>query len=87
MNLPKLTLELKIRITRYDALELTYERAFKILKEYNFKSRKEYYELSKFDTRLPENPRDNFKNKFNTWIEYLNIDEKYYDLQECKIKN
>ncbi len=43
MNLHKLTLELKIRITRYDALELTYERAFKILKEYNFKSRKEYY--------------------------------------------
>jgi len=82
----RLTLELKIKITRREALELTYERACKILKEYNLKSRKEYYELCKSDTRLPENPSDNFKSKFKTWIEYLNIDEKYYDLQECKNK-
>ena len=46
----------------------------------------EYYQLCKIDTRLPENPYDQFKNKFKTWTEYFNIDENYYDLHECKIK-
>jgi len=33
---------------------------------------------------LPKNPEQYFGNEFVDWIDYLNIPQKYYNLQECK---
>ena len=52
----------------------------------NIKNKYEYDELCKIDTRLPQNPKEIFKNQFD-WFDYLNIEKHdYYDLETCKSK-
>ena len=49
-------------------------------------SKKDYYNLIKLDLRLPEYPDEEFKGKFINWIDYLNIERKYYEIDICKNK-
>jgi len=49
-------------------------------------SKKDYYNLIKLDLRLPEYPDEVFKGKFINWIDYLNIERKYYKIDICKNK-
>jgi predicted helicase len=80
----ELTKLLRLRtIPRY-ALDITYEKACKIISEKNIKgiNKQVYYELCNMDIRLPINPEEIFKGKFD-WIDYLSISKIYYDLDKC----
>jgi hypothetical protein len=80
----ELTKLLRLRtIPRY-ALDITYEKARKIIGEKNIKriNKEVYYELCNIDIRLPINPEEIFKGEFD-WIDYLNISKIYYDLDKC----
>jgi hypothetical protein len=67
-------------------LEITYEKAKKIIVEKNIKSKESYYELCNKDNRLSKEPDVLFKNKFTNWIDYLGIERIYYDFETCKNK-
>jgi hypothetical protein len=80
----ELTRKIRLQtIPRY-ALDITYEKARKIISEKNIKeiNKEVYYELCKIDVRLPVNPEEIFRGKFD-WIDYLNISRIYYDLDKC----
>ena len=80
-----LTQYLKLKtIPRY-AINITYEKAIKLIQELSEKinSKELYYELCYKDIRLPLNPEDKFKGKFD-WIYYLSIERIYYKLDKCK---
>ena len=64
----------------------TYEKARKIIQDNNIQSRKEYSDLCDVDNRLSKNPDELFKGQFTNWIDYLSIERKYYELEECKMK-
>jgi hypothetical protein len=64
----------------------TYEKARKIIQDKNIQSRKEYLELCDVDNLLSKNPDELFKGQFTNWCDYLSIDRKYYELEECKMK-
>jgi predicted helicase len=70
-------------IPRY-ALDISYEKAIKIISEKNIKeiNKEVYYELCNMDIRLPINPEEIFRGKFD-WIDYLNITRIYYNLDKC----
>jgi superfamily II DNA or RNA helicase len=82
----KLTEMLKLKITKRSSLNITYERAKKIIAEKNIKSKESYYQLCDKDNRLSKDPEIVFKGKFINWIDYLSIKRKYYDLDTCKNK-
>lgn len=80
----EITKQIKIRtIPRY-ALDTTYEKAKKIISEKNIKIRnKEDYNIAcDKDIRLPKDPEERFKGKFD-WIDYLGISNKHYDFNVC----
>jgi superfamily II DNA or RNA helicase len=68
------------------AVGTSYERARKIIADKNIKSKEEYYALCKNDNRLPKEPDIIYNGQFTNWIEYLNIERVYYDLNTCKNK-
>jgi predicted helicase len=82
----ELTELLKLKTIRRINLEITYEKAKKIISNYNIHNKQEYYELCKKNYRLPESPELTFKEKFKNWIDYLSIERKYYNLEMCKKK-
>uniref|UniRef100_A0A6C0HA75 Helicase ATP-binding domain-containing protein n=1 Tax=viral metagenome TaxID=1070528 RepID=A0A6C0HA75_9ZZZZ len=67
-------------------LQITYEKAKKIIANKNLKSKESYYELCDKDNRLSKEPEIIFKKQFTNWVEYLNIKRVYYDFQTCKNK-
>jgi len=67
-------------------IDITYEKARKIIADKNVKSKESYYELCEIDNRLSKEPEIIFKGQFTNWIEYLNIERVYYDLETCKNK-
>lgn len=79
----ELTKKLRLKsIPRY-ALDISYEKAKLINKQkLKVKSKKAYLELCEVDFRLPKNPEERFKGTFD-WIDYLNIERIYYDLDIC----
>ena len=68
-------------------VNITYEKAKKIIKEknININNKDMYYKLCEKDFRLPKNPEERYKGKFD-WIEYLNIPIIYYKVEETKEK-
>jgi len=66
--------------------DITYQKAIKIIAEYNIKNKEDYYELCDKDNRLSKEPDKIFKGQFTNWIEYLSIERKYYDIETCKNK-
>ena len=83
----ELTEKLKLHIIPRHALEITYEKARKIIQDKNIKNitKDIYIELCDKDIRLPKKPDEFFKGQFN-WIYYLSIERIYYDLKTCKNK-
>ena len=67
-------------------LDITYEKAKKIIADKNIKSKESYYELCDKDNRLYKEPDIIFKNKFTNWIDYLGIERIFYDFETCKNK-
>jgi len=82
----KLTEKLKMRTISRVALDITYEKARKIIGGKNIKNKEEYYALCDKDCRLSKEPDVIFKGKFTNWIDYLSIERVYYDLDTCKNK-
>ena len=81
----ELTDKLKLHIIPRQTLNITYEKARKIIKDKNIKNlnKELYYNICMSDIRLPLNPEEHFKGFFD-WIYYLNIDRIYYELDKCK---
>ena len=67
-------------------LIITYDKAREIVASHAVKSMAEYYELCDKDNRLPREPDDVYKPSFISWIHYLSIERKFYELEECKAK-
>lgn len=63
---------------------ISYNTAKTIIKSYNLLSKEKYYEICNTDLRLPNDPENTFGDKFIDWIDYLGIERKYYNLEECK---
>ena len=80
----ELTQKLRLKTIKRTALATTYEKARKIIADKNIKSKESYYELCERDNRLSKEPEIVFKGQFTNWIEYLNIERKYYDFKTCK---
>ena len=81
-----LTQQLILKTIKRTELDITYEKARKIIADKNIKSKESYYELCERDNRLPKEPEITFKGAFTNWIEYLSIERIYYDLETCKNK-
>jgi len=82
----ELTTKLRLKTIKRTTLGTSYEKARKIIADKNIKSKKSYYELCKRDNRLSKEPEIVFKGQFTNWIEYLSIEQVYYDLETCKNK-
>jgi predicted helicase len=81
----ELTQSLRLKTIPRHALDITYEKARKIIQEKNIKinSKELYYELCSKDVRLPSKPDERFKGQFD-WIYYLGIERIYYEMDKCK---
>jgi|688.fasta_scaffold17596_13 superfamily II DNA or RNA helicase len=82
----EITRNLKLKTVKRCALDITYEKAKKIIAEKNIRSKEKYYELCENDNRLSKDPETIFKGQFTNWIDYLSIERIYYDLETCKNK-
>ena len=81
----ELTQSLRLKTIPRHALDITYQKARKIIQEKNIKinSKELYYELCFKDIRLPSKPDERFKGQFD-WIYYLGIERIYYEIDKCK---
>jgi superfamily II DNA or RNA helicase len=82
----ELTRKLILKTIKRTQLDITYEKAKKIIADTNIKSKESYYELCDKDDRLPREPEIIFNGKFTNWIDYLSIERIYYDLETCRNK-
>lgn len=82
----ELTEKIKLKTVKRVQLGISYEKAKKIIKDNNTKSKQEYYELCDKDSRLSKDPEILFKGKFTNWIDYLGIERIYYEIDTCKKK-
>lgn len=81
-----MTQKLRLKTVKRIAMNITYEKAKKIISDKNIRSKDDYYELCETDNRLTKEPETVFKGQFENWIEYLNIKREYYDLETCMSK-
>lgn len=65
-------------------IDLTYDSAKKIINEYEINNKQDYYDLCYYENKLPLNPEEFFNNKFKNWLDYLGLDDCYYNFHECK---
>jgi superfamily II DNA or RNA helicase len=67
---------------------ITYERAKTLIRNYETKiwNKEEYKKIRKIIPVLPEDPELTFKGQFIDWIDYLEIERIYYNIDECKAK-
>lgn len=77
---------LKLCTRKRVALDITYEKAKRILADKNIKGKEEYRRYCDTDLRLPKEPEEMFKGKFRNWADYLNIRGNYYDFETCQQK-
>lgn len=82
----ELTQKLRLKTTKRTILTTTYEKAKKIIQQYQISNKEEYKELCMVNNKLPLEPEIQFKTHFTNWIDYLGIKRVYYDLETCKQK-
>lgn len=83
----ELTEQIRLKnIERGEIGKISYNKAKKIVNINKIYCKSNYYKLCEEDNRLPIEPEDYFKTNFKGWIDYLNIEPIYYDLEECKRK-
>ena len=61
--------------------ELDYDEVKSIISHYNIKTKEDYEKLCEKDERLSIDP--SCYNGFVNWVDFLNIDNNYYDEYEC----
>lgn len=85
-----ITSQLILKTVPRNQLGITYEKAKQIIREekkrVTVESQKEYLELCKSNTKLNEDPQNHFGDRFIDWVDYLSIEDKYYDLETAKTK-
>jgi superfamily II DNA or RNA helicase len=82
----ELTEKLKLQIIHRHDIDITYDKARKIIQEKKIKniSYEEYINICSIDCRLPINPEEKFKNQFSTRFDYLGLNRSdYYDKYIC----
>ena len=82
----ELTKKLRLRTVKRSALSISYDKARKIIRSNNIRSKREYFDLCDKDHRLSNEPDIVFRWKFTNWVDYLGIDRTYYELDECRQK-
>jgi len=82
----ELTKKLRLKTVKRSALATSYDKARKIVRSNNIRSKREYFDLCDRDHRLPNEPDIVFRGKFTNWVDYLSIDRTYYELDECRQK-
>lgn len=86
----EITQLLILKTVHRSQLGITYEKAKQIIRDEKAKmqieSQKDYLELCKLNTKLNEEPQNHFGERFISWVDYLSIEEKYYDLETAKQK-
>lgn len=81
----ELTQQLRLKTVGRAALDITYEKAVKIIAEKKVTSKEEYYQLCDRDYRLTKEPEVVYMSKFTNWVDYLSIKRtEYYDYETCK---
>jgi len=83
-DIKKLTTELLLITIPRNELILSFTKAKLVLKKLNIKTKAEYYELVNRDTRFIEDPH--MYKQFVNWIDYLGIQDTFYDIKNCKLK-
>ena len=82
----ELTEKLKLHTISRQSLDITYEKARKIIQEKNIKftCKEDYYKLCETDIRLPRDPEKIFNTQFTSWFNYLGLyRDYYYDKKLC----
>jgi predicted helicase len=81
--------KLKLLTIKRQELDISYEKAKKIIAEHKIMNKEEYFKLCGKITSLSKQPEILYKDEFKNWIEYLNIEQKYYNLETCieKVNN
>jgi len=82
----ELTEKLKLHTVSRQSLDITYEKARKIIKEKNiiFTCKDDYYKLCDTDIRLSRDPEKIFNTQFTSWFNYLGLyRNEYYDKKSC----
>ena len=82
----ELTSKLRLKTIKRTTLGTSYEKARKIIVSKNIKNKEEYFELCEKDNRLSVEPEITYNGQFTNWIEYLSIEQIYYDFETCKNK-
>jgi len=82
----EITEKLKLKTITRLSLNITFEKARKIILEKNIKDKESYYKLCDIDHRLSKEPDVVFKGKFKSWTHYFGIKMIYYDLETCRKK-
>ena len=84
------TSQLILKTVHRNQLGITYEKAKQIIRDEKrriaVESQKEYQDLCKLNSRLNEDPQNHFGDRFVSWVDYLGIENKYYDLETAKVK-
>jgi ERCC4-related helicase len=80
----ELTKNLILQTTKRISFGISFNKAKQILADKNIRSKEEYYKLCDEDIRLSKEPEILYKGQFTNWIDYFNIEQKYYTLTECK---
>lgn len=88
-----ITQKLILKTVHRNQLGITYEKAKQIIREekkkFRIECQKDYLELCQHNTKLNEDPKSHFGDRFTNWIDYLsleNLEQKYYDLDTAKTK-
>jgi hypothetical protein len=80
------TQRLRLKTIDRSVFGMTYAKAKTILATKGVKSKQEYSVSCRQDIRLPLDPETTFHGQFTNWVDYLNIEKIYYDLNTCKQK-
>ena len=78
-----LTTKLKLFTINRESIGVSYQKAKKILLENHIKNKEEYFKLCEKDNRLTKEPEILYKKQFKNWVDFLSIENKYYDLNTC----
>jgi superfamily II DNA or RNA helicase len=82
----EITEQIRLRTIQRIQLDITYEKAKRLLQENNIHNKSNYELFCQVDARLPKDPIQHFGTKFKCWIDYLGVHGDYYDLETCRDK-
>jgi len=81
-----LTEKIRLKTIKRISIGISFTKAKQIILEKNIISKEHYYIICDIDNRLTKEPEILYKGEFTNWIDYLGIEQIYYDLKTCKTK-